>query len=61
MLTIQAENATSGRRCHIPLNAEAMEVLQRWVGQAGERRAGKVFEVSDIKKGGGASNLPRWG
>ncbi|MGF6418247.1 hypothetical protein ABH900_001726 [Stenotrophomonas sp. AN71] len=30
-----------------------MEVLQRWAGQAGERRAGKVFDVTDIKKGGG--------
>ena len=29
MLAIQAENAKSGSQRHIPLNAEAMEVLQR--------------------------------
>lgn len=44
------ESARSGRQRHIPLNVEAMEVLQRWAGQAGERRAGKVFDVTDIKK-----------
>lgn len=53
VLTIRAENAKSGRQRHIPLNAEAVEVLRRWTAQAGERRAGKVFEVSDIKKGWG--------
>lgn len=52
MLTIRAENAKSGRQRHVPLNLEALEVLRRWA-RAGSNRAGRVFEVGDIKKGWG--------
>jgi|GEM_PF-6795785 hypothetical protein len=51
MLTIRAENAKSGRQRRLPFNVEATDVLQRWASQASERCAGKVFNVTDIKKG----------
>lgn len=49
MLTIRAENAKSGRQRHVPLNAEALDVLQRWA-RAGQTQ-GLVFPVRDIKRG----------
>lgn len=47
MLTIRAENAKSGRQRHVPLNTEARAALAQWGAQAG--RAGRVFQVSDVK------------
>jgi len=51
MLTIRAENAKSGRQRHIPLNVEAMDVLQRWSIRTGGQRIGRVFNVNDVKTG----------
>lgn len=47
MLTVRAENAKSGRQRHVPLNTEAQAVLTQWGTQTG--RAGRVFDVSDVK------------
>lgn len=51
MLTIRAENAKSGRQRHIPLNVEALDVLQRWSIRTGGQRIGRVFNVNDVKTG----------
>ncbi|WP_313642461.1 site-specific integrase [Stenotrophomonas sp.] len=51
MLTIRAENAKSGRQRHIPLNVEALDVLQRWAIRTGGQRIGRVFNVNDVKTG----------
>ena len=51
MLTIRAENAKSGRQRHIPLNVEALDVLQRWSIRTGGERIGRVFNVNDVKTG----------
>ena len=45
-LTVQGGRAKSGRTRHIPLNAEAIEVLRGWIGQA-EDRNGLVFPGRD--------------
>ena len=47
MLTIRAEAAKNGRQRHMPLNNESLAVLLQWHKQAS--RAGRVFEVKDIK------------
>lgn len=43
MLTVEAQTAKSSAKRHIPLNAEALEVLSRWHRQRGEPGAGIVF------------------
>ena len=47
MLTVRAERAKSGRQRHVPLNAEALDVLLRWRGQCGDQPV--VFQPNDVK------------
>ena len=47
MLTVREATAKSGKQRHVPLNAEALRVLTRWGEQRG--RAGKIFDVRDVK------------
>lgn len=49
MLMIRAVNAKSRRERHIPLNAEALDVLQRWSVCRGGVQSGRLFAVGDIK------------
>lgn len=46
-LTVRPEQAKNGRQRHVPLNSEALDVLQRWGEQQGE--VGRVFAVADVK------------
>lgn len=48
VLTVRRERAKSGKQRHIPLNAEALAVLQQWKGQTGGE--GRLFRVNDPKK-----------
>ncbi|MDX9976199.1 MAG: site-specific integrase, partial [FCB group bacterium] len=48
MLTVRAAAAKSGKARHIPLNGEAVAVLERWKEQAGSE--GRVFLFADAKK-----------
>src|SRR5690606_29493533 len=43
MLTVEAQTAKSSTKRHVPLNAEALDVLTRWHRQRGESPAGLVF------------------
>ncbi len=47
MLTVRAERAKSGRQRHVPLNAEALDVLLRWHGQCADIPV--VFQPNDVK------------
>jgi integrase len=47
MLTVRGGYAKSGKARHIPLNAEALDVLKRWRKQSSEER---IFPVLDPKK-----------
>jgi integrase len=47
-LTIRAGYAKSRRTRHLPLNSEAVDVLQRWRRQAGEQE--RVFDVARVDK-----------
>lgn len=51
MLTVRAETAKSGRQRHVPMNTEAVTVLQQWREQSGG--AGRLFEVRDVKSAWG--------
>lgn len=58
-LTVRGETAKTGTTRHIPLNAEALEVLRAWHAQDRRRRAGLVF-VSP--RGGRFDNVNKaWG
>lgn len=46
MLTVRPESAKNGKQRHVPLNAEALDVLVRWQTQSG---AGRVFAIGDCK------------
>ncbi|MCC8363623.1 site-specific integrase [Lysobacter sp. A6] len=48
-ITVQAENAKSGRQRHIPLNAEALTVVTKWAKQSEGK--GRLFDALDVKKG----------
>lgn len=48
-ITVQAENAKSGRQRHIPLNAEAFAVISKWAKQSEGK--GRIFGALDVKKG----------
>jgi integrase len=56
MLTVTAGTAKSRKTRHVPLNAEAFDVLTRWHKQHGKPTAGPVFpardggRIADIKK-----------
>lgn len=49
---VRAAAAKSGKSRHVPLNAEALDVLKRWQGQG--VGAGRVFAVRDVKTAWGA-------
>lgn len=48
-ITVQAENAKSGRQRHIPLNAEALQVVTKWANQS--KGQDRLFDALDVKKG----------
>lgn len=49
MLTVRREHAKSGKQRHVPLNAEALAVLEQWASQSGDRSS--VFGVASVKSG----------
>jgi integrase len=46
LLTVRATTAKSGKSRHVPLNPEAVQVLERWQRQQPE---GRLFPVKDFK------------
>lgn len=50
VLTVRAASAKNGKARHVPLNSEALDVLQRWRRQQGAGGP-RVFPVGDFKKG----------
>lgn len=51
MLTVRPEHAKSGKQRHVPLNAEAMNVLRQWATQSAG--TGSVFGITGMKSSWG--------